>query len=620
MNRYVENVKKLLECIPNWAEEINGLKKIEYTDEIYENNKILYRKEANTEFQLTSRNVDAEIELYTSEIDWKKEHLVLVLGLGNIELIKRLVKADFEVLVYEPRKEVVRYFMDHQDLTEICVPSKFVLWWGEDLPEQCENRVWELVYMNWNKNAYTIQVIMNPGYAMYTKHMHKLVSAITKCFYKSFVNLGNELLDVFMGLRCNYENFEAALGGNSILEVGDAYKDKPAIIVAAGPSLEKNIHHLKKAQGKALILSCDASMDACKKQGVKPDAVVSIERAWETYRFYYEGKEFDEELVFIGPSLVYPSIFKECKGKKIVVSKTEEGIDGWWKRFFPKMEHYPTGMSCATLAAATAEQLGCKPIILIGQDLAFTDNKIHSDSTHSKYEGANQIPKKRLFEVEDVYGNKIYTDEIYNLFRYYYETRIASDPDLQIIDATEGGAKIEGSEIMTFEDAIAQYCIEDIPDNLYSHLEDIEVTPDMIRSTYDKIVESVKEIRENLKTAKNMAEEHYDYLEEVYDDGLTDKTEEQLVGIVKKMQRANDIIMFLKEHDETITFFDQYIAQTVAHVKALGNELSPENVMKNLMLQGNLMGAVKRTCAMLDEEFEKMLLYMEEHWGTIGRE
>lgn len=100
MNRYVENVKKLLECIPNWAEEINGLKKIEYTDEIYENNKILYRKEANTEFQLTSRNVDAEIELYTSEIDWKKEHLVLVLGLGNIELIKRLVKADFEVLVY----------------------------------------------------------------------------------------------------------------------------------------------------------------------------------------------------------------------------------------------------------------------------------------------------------------------------------------------------------------------------------------------------------------------------------------------------------------------------------------------------------------------------------------
>lgn len=619
MDRYVENVKKLLECIPNWAEEINELRSIEWTDKIFEKDNRLYRKENQTEFQLTSRNVDAEMELYTSEIDWKKEHLVLVLGLGNIELIKRLVKANFEVLVYEPNKEVVKYFMDNFDLAQICVPSKFVLWWGEELPEQCENRVWELVYMNWNKNAYTIQVIMNPGYAMYTKHMHKLVSAITKCFYKSFVNLGNELLDVIKGLRCNYMNFDSALEGNSIIELGDAYKDKPAIIVASGPSLEKNIHHLKKAQGKALIFSCDASLEACKQQGVKPDAIFSIERIRATYLNYYEGKEFDEELVLIAPSLVNSDILREYKGKKIILSKTDSGVDGWWKQFFPNMEHFPMGMSCATLAAATAERLGCKPIILIGQDLAYTDNKIHSDSTHGKYQGENCLPQKRLLEVEDVYGNRIYTDEIYNLFRYYYETRIGSNPELQIIDATEGGAKIEGSEIMTFEDAIAQYCTEDMPGNLYSHLEDIEVTPDMIRSTYDKIVESVKQIRENLIIAKEMAEEHYAYLEEVYEDDLEAKTEKQLVEIVKKMEKANDIVVFLKEHDETITFFDQYIAQTVAHVKALGNELSAENVMKNLMLQGNLMGAVKRTCAMLDEEYEKMLIYMEEHWGTIGR-
>lgn len=619
MNRYAENVKKLLECIPNWAEEINELRLLEPTGDIFEKNKMLYRKVNNIEFQLTSRNVDAEIELYTSEIDWKKEHLVLVLGLGNIELIKSLVKADFEVLVYEPNKEIVKYFMDHQDLTEICVPSKFVLWWGEDLPEQCENRVWELVYMNWNRNVYTMQVIMNPSYHMYVKHMHKLVSAITKCFYKSFVNLGNELLDVFRGFRCNYKNFRATLEGNSILEIGDAYKDKPAIIVASGPSLEKNIHHLKKAQGKALIFSCDASLDACKQQGVKPDAIFSIERLWATYRNYYEGNEFDDELVLVAPSLVCPSILRNYKGKKIVVSKTDSGVDGWWNQFFPNMEHYPMGMSCATLAAATAEKLGCNPIILIGQDLAYTDNKIHSESTHGKYEGANSLPQKRLLQVEDVYGNMVYTSEIYNLFRYYYETRIGSNPELQIIDATEGGAKIEGSRIMTFEEAIAQYCTEDMPGNLYSHLGDIEVTPDMFRNTYDKVVESVTVIRDNLKYVKEMAEEHYEYLEEVYEDGLEDKTEEQLVEIVKKMQKANNIIVCLKEHDETITFFEQYIAQTVAHVKALGNELSAENVMKNLMLQGNLMGAVKRTCGMLDEEFEEMLLFMEKQWGTIGR-
>ena len=43
--------------------------------------------------------------------------------------------------------------------------------------------------------------------------------------------------------------------------------DVPAIIVAAGPSLNKNVQELKQAKGKALILVVDAALRAVVNTG-----------------------------------------------------------------------------------------------------------------------------------------------------------------------------------------------------------------------------------------------------------------------------------------------------------------------------------------------------------------
>ena len=54
-------------------------------------------------------------------------------------------------------------------------------------------------------------------------------------------------------------------------------QDVPVIIVAAGPSLNKNIDVLKKAEGKALIIVVDAALRAVYAHHVKANLGISLD-------------------------------------------------------------------------------------------------------------------------------------------------------------------------------------------------------------------------------------------------------------------------------------------------------------------------------------------------------
>ncbi len=64
--------------------------------------------------------------------------------------------------------------------------------------------------------------------------------------------------DILVGMDNYLDNWSHTFRGTDISHFKDIYKGKPAIIVGAGPSLDKNKRYLKKVKGKALILCVDA--------------------------------------------------------------------------------------------------------------------------------------------------------------------------------------------------------------------------------------------------------------------------------------------------------------------------------------------------------------------------
>ena len=51
----------------------------------------------------------------------------------------------------------------------------------------------------------------------------------------------------------------------------------PAIVVAAGPSLNKNIDELKRAKGKAFIIAVDTAIKPLLKKGIIPDMFAIVD-------------------------------------------------------------------------------------------------------------------------------------------------------------------------------------------------------------------------------------------------------------------------------------------------------------------------------------------------------
>ena len=92
-----------------------------------------------------------------------------------------------------------------------------------------------------------------------------------------------------------------------------------------------------------------------------------------------------------------------------------------------KICHLKVGGSVAHAMVEFAALLGCNPIIFIGQDLAYTDDKCHADiakSTWGSNELKNNINDDDLF-IEGINGELIRTSKALNTFRIEMERIIS---------------------------------------------------------------------------------------------------------------------------------------------------------------------------------------------------
>ena len=571
-----------------------------------------------TFYQLCSRFEKKEYVYYTKSIDFDKGNLIVLFGFGNLYLIRQLLKdsaGNSKLLIFEPNKKVFKYILEQEDITDIITDDRVVIFLEDELNDRCDLLIRYYSQAKWEYYAHNIQILTLSNYHMYNDFFIDVVKNITKRCLQTISILGNSLEDNFEGLRNCYHNIHKCMESNSIEEIRGKFEGYPAIIVSAGPSLDKNIHLLKEAQDKALILTCDASWRACNKNGVRPDAIASIERVLLTYQYYYENIEFPEDLVLIGPTLLHPEMVGGFKGKEILSTKIDGGLDGWWADFFENVSYVDQGMTCAGTAFSYARIAGCNPIILIGQDLAFTGDRIHSNLAHTEFEGENKKETLRtgkdILIVEDIYGNPVSTYEIYNMFRDWFEKQTELYPELKVIDATEGGAKIRGTEISTLKEVIEKYCTKELPYHMYDCLkEKKEVDKEKI---VNNILKDSKDVIQLLKKTYKMADEHNHRLKRLMERNLDTMSQEKLNDVLLKISKGDKVVQYIVGESKIVQYFQAIIIDTVIYVKKIGNKCTPDNVRRNLILQKNLMEMIMNTCLLVTEEFDQLIEYVSEY-------
>jgi len=259
------------------------------------------------------------------------------------------------------------------------------------------------------------------------------------------------------------QNARVAVADPGVSSLQGRFRGRPAIVVAAGPSLEKNGHLLRKAKGKALIIAAGSAIRPLLTLGIEPDLVVSFDGAEANY-LHFKGLNTPRVPLVYAP-IIFPRILEEYAGPRFTVALDPYPFVGWlFKTLGEDKGTLSSGPSVANIAWHFAYSLDMNPIILVGQDLAFTGGKTHAaGAAHARQVDLDSPDDRTLYiTTEGIDGSPVITNYPMYSMKVWFEQRLmAAAPGHLTIDATEGGAKIAGTQLLTLQEALDQYCHED---------------------------------------------------------------------------------------------------------------------------------------------------------------
>lgn len=275
-------------------------------------------------------------------------------------------------------------------------------------------------------------------------------------------------------LACNLDHYVA---GPTTDELHNAAQGYPAVCVAAGPSLARNVELLRdpKVREKVVVISVQTTLKPLLDRGIRPDFVTALDYSAICKRFYEGLPELPDVTLVVEPK-AHPAILDAFPGPiRILNSEFNDKLLGDMAR---PMIPLKSGATVAHLSLYLAQHLGCDPIMFIGQDLGFSDGLYYAPGTavhqvwSSELNPFNTLEmmewqrvvrnKAHLKRFEDVHGQPIFSDEQMITYLKQFERDFGDAPQT-IIDATEGGMPKAHTTAMTLRDALDQYATRPAP-------------------------------------------------------------------------------------------------------------------------------------------------------------
>jgi hypothetical protein len=234
-------------------------------------------------------------------------------------------------------------------------------------------------------------------------------------------------------LNNDYRNIKDFLNNQNL-------KNKPILIVSAGPSLDSTLEDIKRIRDKVTIFAVGSALKTLISYEIKPDMFCIIDPQEIVYEQIRGLEELDIPLCFFNTAS-YKSV-SSYRGPKYIFYNEEREYD---------TIVIDTGKSVATAIISIALKTGCNPIILTGQDLAFLNNKTHCNNyPHSEDTVYDSSSYKKVIGVE---GKLLNTTPGLLYFKNWIETAIKENPKISFVNCSKG-ARIKGTLEMKLEEAI----------------------------------------------------------------------------------------------------------------------------------------------------------------------
>lgn len=420
---------------------------------------------------------EEEAKKFADTADFTAHAAIVILGFGIGHHVRELINRSLGkalVVIYEPDASLLAAVLDRIDFTGVLAHPSVELLVGDvteaDLIQRLERHAGVITQGVQFLSHPSVRQLSAAAVGGFMPRFNRMVASIR-------TNMATTLVNAAVTCRNLVNNLGRYAAGPTVNELHGAAAGHPAVVVAAGPSLARNIDLLSEpgVRDRVVIIAAQTVLKPLLDRGIEPHFVTALDYHEISRRFY-------EDL----PPMSGVTLVAEPKANKAILDHFPGPIRVLHNRFLDLLlgpaarpiTPIPAGSTVAHLSVYLAQHLGCDPIILIGQDLGFSDGLYYCPGTaiHDvwapEFNAFNTVEmmewrriarhKSHLKKKTDVHGRPIYSDDQMLTYLSQFERDFAAAQQ-KIIDATEGGMPKLHTTAMPLAQALARYAVKPLP-------------------------------------------------------------------------------------------------------------------------------------------------------------
>ena len=398
--------------------------------------------------------------LDTELADAQKYDEIILLGFGlgyHVEALLERLNPTQKLIIIEPNLGTLRLALIHRPVAEL-LQNEQIIWIAGDA---VNTAVAKTVPHFSSQAMHGWRLLIPPAMARYNIDYAKSYTRELSAFVNAMqVQIRTQLIASERFIANAFKNLKFSHRSPGVENFRQQWENKPLVLVGAGPSLDKQLPLLREYQHQVLIIAVGQAWRSLREADIVPHFLITIDPFDSNLISFYDIEPKGETL--IADIYTNPYICEAFHGDFVFACSNPQFCE-LFTPYHGNKGVLETGGSVANNAFAFAELLGASPVVFIGMDLAYTDGMSHAeDNPHRhKVNFKNEKKQHSYRQVEGYDGKPVYTNMQMDSYRHWFENRISQRRDIEVINATEGGAAIKHTIQKSFRQTLIEHALSE---------------------------------------------------------------------------------------------------------------------------------------------------------------
>ncbi|CAB1241635.1 conserved hypothetical protein [Clostridiaceae bacterium BL-3] len=432
-----------------------------------------------------------------------KYDIIFLFGLGLGYELKEMIKLNGKVryFVVEPDEEIFKLLLEYDDIKYLFnrINIHFILGHNSEDIGRFYNNV-----IGFEKSV-NIKFVVLPSYQnIYESLINDIFSNIKEKINVFRVNINTVTVSHKQWFQNYIGNLKYADNMCPVTKLKENFNGEPAIVVSAGPSLNYNIETLRELQGKVLITTAGSGISVLENKKIKADIICMID-GWVNESRLIENVELNRDAAVFYSSMLYYKILSKLQGPKFLLN-----VNNMDSEIYSTIGEDPfnlfSGPSVANSLVYNLSELGCSPIIFLGQDLCYSSGKNYAEGATYERDMSGELNNKGYIKMKNKTNVDVYTTPTFLSMKTSMEFCIKLHPHIKYLNGTEDGLEIEGAKNIDFNEYARknfndEYSlnIKDVYDNFINNETDIEKLKCMEKNLENENTKLIDLLKESIK-------------------------------------------------------------------------------------------------------------------------